>query len=774
MGLKSDGIDASPLGSILLGSLRASLGYTSVQNEGLLPENSVVLPKIGATVLLDTAERIRPLGTEVSRSPFGTGIKLDAPGSASPVGIYSVKMPVASDAAVLGYFKFKSNTTWSLASRNWCNLSLMTGMYFGLEYGPANTICWASLRGSPGGAGSLVIGGPLSTFNAVRPTQQQFNAFNWLAQPSGTVLEMWIVFSMAGYPPPLSPSHTPILEVWTKRAGVDAVPVCHTLAAPIPISTIGQFPNSASLFPNYRLGPSNTATLYFGNVGGGSDSLEMLDWALFPDYRVAVMEGEAVGNNKLTVRGDSPFSYNCVEGRPFDVSPGRWYPMPDVGYLPPSSDLYYSPLRANPSFVVLNKTLGGGAGFQREEPRLEKLDDGAVIEAFMSAEGVYRSAESYGAGISLDDGVNLFRVITLESATRRTLGLSKTALIGNLAANYFTPAEDTDELIDWRSLKLVRLVVDRVRGRVSLFIDGVRYLDQSLASMPASISPVGGRVAFGHLESSVAKAKMNVAFFNYLTRYVAWEIDEQLLPDAAPAAFTLVSSGVGGEILQPVTPPSTELQIGKSGFGVVGSKRYYKRDLPTFDERHGIQIDFRAKVMAYTDRLGTSFAKNIWVGAGVQVFLGNKKLHLGFFDGGVNGRFIGILPGSGTVADIANQTALGRQFSAPADWMAYNFYRLSYKPNEKIEVWVDNIPSGPVISIPWLNDTDGFDLPQDVTTAAVAFGHFDSDPSSTTAWEFFRYGWGNGYEIAIEPRFEDGLKGYLFGGRSLTQVEFDE
>lgn len=774
MGLKSDGVLASPKGSVRLGTLRASVGYTSMQNEGLLPESSVVLPKAGAVVSLDTAELVRPAGAPVTRFPFGTGIKMVAPGTASPVGVYSVKTQIDTNAGVLGYFKFKSNTSWTLGTRDWCNLSLMTGLYFGLEYGPANTICWVSLRGSPGGAGSLVVGGPLQTFGNARPAQQQFNAFDWLAQPNGTVLEMWIVFSMAGYPAPFSPARTPVVEVWTKRAGVDAVPVCHTLATPLTVTSLGNFPSSAAQLSNWRAGPSDSATLFFGNVGSGSDSLEMLDWALFPDYRVAVMEGVAVGSNRFSAIPDGPLLYNSADGRPQDVFPGRWFPMTDAGFIPPAADLFTPPTRSVPAFVSLTKTAPTGSGFHRQEPRLEKLDDGASIEAFMSAELTSRPGESVGTGLAIDDGTQLFQVVMLESATRRTFGLAKPGPAGDFTNGYITPAANTDKFCDWRSLKLVRLVVDRVRGRVSVFVDGVRYIDTSLASVQSSISPVGGRIAFGHLESSAAKAKQNVAFLSYLTRYVAWELDEQLKPDAAPAGFSIDVSGLGAAALNPASPNATELVITKPEFGSLGTRFFYSKIIPTFDERHGAQIDFRVKVKSYTDRLGTAFAKSTLIGAGVQLYLGNKRLHLGFFDCGPNGRFIGIVPGSGNTDDLVNQTELGKKFSAPVEWTSATSYRLTYRPYKSIDVWVDNVPSGPVISIPWQDDTNGFDLPNDSSIAAVAFGHFNQDTSSQTAWEFFRYGFSNGYEVAVEPLFENGMKGYLFGGRSLIQTEFDE
>jgi hypothetical protein len=768
LGLRSDGIAASPAGSVVLGTFQAAMGYTSVQNGGLLPESSIVLPKIGASVSLDSAERVRPAGPEILRIPFGTGIKLTTTGTVNPTGVYAVQVPIDPAASVMGYFKFKTNSTWTLGTHDWCDLFNMTGIYLGVEYGPANTMCWASLRGSPAGVGSLVVGGPLQTFGSPRPGQRQI-PFTWGSLPNGSVVEVWIVFNLAGYAAPFTPANVPVVEVWTK-APMDSVPVLRTSASPLLLSALGTFPSSSSHFDNSRPGASDQATLYFGNASPGSDSFELLDWALFPDYRVAVRNGEAFGPTKLTIRSDSPYLYKCADGRPTKLAPGRWFFLPGDGFHPPIDYLYYAPTKATPSYLVVEKSFGSGAGYYREEPRLFRMEDGAVIEAFLSVESIAKVADSVGAGISIDDGHRLFQLAFLETDSRRTLGLFNGVPGGSLVDGYFTPSAGDDQFLDWRSLKLVRLVVDRLRGRVSLFVDGVRYLDRPLTDFPGSTSNAG-RMSFGHLESSASQAKLNVSFLSYLTRYVAWELDEHLLPEAAPAAMTW---RVFGAATKALSPDFSSLLITKPDVGTIGSRGFYSKLVPTFDERHGLQLDFKMKVVGYADSHGTAFAKMTWVGTGVQIYLGNKVLHLGCFDCGSSGRVVGIVPGSGSTEDIINQTPLGRAFSSQVDWTEATLFRVSYRPYDRVEVWVDNIPSGPVISIPWLNDTDGFDLPQDTTPPSVAFGHFDGATSSVSAWEFFRYGVGNGYEVAIEPLFPDGLKEYFFGGRTLLHTEFDE
>jgi len=773
MGLKSDGLGAPPLGDVKLGTLRVALGYTSIHNEGILPESDVRLKTL-STVGIDTAEFTRPIGAQAVRSQFGDGIKIDAPApvAGATAGIYSVKAKIVQDAQIMGYFKFKTKLAWSLATRDWFSTSNMTGMYFGLEHGTFNTACIAGLRG--GGTGSLMIGGPMAAFGTPRPGQREITALNWLALPDNTIVEMWIYFNMVGYNPPFSPANTPVVEVWTKRGGVDTVPVFQTLATPLPVTFLGQFPGPAGLFPNFRDGPSEFATLFFGNVGTGTDSLELLDWALYPDYRVAVREGLQMGDNRLFVEPDGPVMYKATDGLPQDLSPGRWFPVPDVGYSLPSAVSFFQPGHPTaPYFTSVVKTLNGGTGFQRSEPRLVPLADGSMIEAFMSGEQTVRVNDSFGAGIMIDDGTKLFQVAMLQSPTRRTIGLVKDlAQMGDFSLGYFTNTDPALD-VDWRSPKLVQMIVDRLRGKVAVFADGVRVLNENIAAMPASVA-AGGRVAFGHLVPSASRGKHNLGFLNYLSRYQAWEIDEQLLPEVSPVGMTPSVFGTGYIELDPILPATaTHLTIAKTAFGIFNSRSYYHKTM-TFDERAGVFVDFRVRVLSYADRVGTTYAKNTWVGSGVQVFFGNKSLHLGFFDCGAHGRYIGVIPGSGTVDDIINQTALGRSHSFPIEWTEMVSYRLVYRAYNSIEVWVDNIQSGPVITIPWVDDTNGFDLPQDLTASSIAFGHFDRDAASTTAWEFFRFGFSNGYEISVQPDFGTNPPSYLFGGRSLIQSEFSE
>jgi hypothetical protein len=150
---------------------------------------------------------------------------------------------------------------------------------------------------------------------------------------------------------------------------------------------------------------------------------------------------------------------------------------------------------------------------------------------------------------------------------------------------------------------------------------------------------------------------------------------------------------------------------------------------------------------------------------------------LAFFDCGIGGRKIGVVPGSGSESDILNQTPLGIKFSSEVDWTVLNQYRVVVQAFQSIRVWAGSFMAEPLITIPWRNATDGFDLPLDVTTPGVAFGHFNHftlPSSSTTKWKFFRWGHSNGYEVAVGQKFSSGVPSYAFGGKAFILSEFNE
>jgi hypothetical protein len=377
----------------------------------------------------------------------------------------------------------------------------------------------------------------------------------------------------------------------------------------------------------------------------------------------------------------------------------------------------------------------------------------------------------FGAGFGVEDGSKLYRLVTLENDAIRTIGLTKdTADPTDIVASYYIPDED----VDWRSLKHIRLTVDRRRVQIRMYVDGELSMTVPMGSTFPPSASSRARVFAGHLVAEDSLGDMNIASLVYLNRYKAWEIEDGLDPVVSlvsttePSnAFVLESSGANSS----VTVNADSMEIAK-GDTDIGTKNFFTKPEDLADT-HGVITDFSARVTLCTDKGGQQFPVNCWTGAGVRLFFGNKVLTLGFFDCGVFGRRVAVVPGAG-IQEITQLTALGKKFSAPIDWTEMRQYRIQYRAFDSIKIWTGSLVTDPAIVIPWRNDTDGFDLPVDLTPTSLAFGHFDESLSSTTEWEYLRWGQLNGYEISVVQEYPDGLKDYLFDGKAFIITEFSE
>lgn len=762
LGLKSES------DNIELGTFRVTTGLSRLAFGSYLPELDPKLSYLGATVAYETSERRRPISSQATVSLVSSQLHIQKnDNSDNNLCVYELKFPIETGASLLGYIKFRTGS-WTVFNPDWLNLTDMTGVYLGLEHGTFNTACYAFLRNVPLSDGSLVIGGPLPSFAGARPAQQEFAAFDWAALPLNSQIEVWIYFNAHGYPPPFATPYVPLVEVWTRRIGIDPAPVAH---AKIPVGSFGQFPSSGMY--NFRPGPSNYATMYFGMPGRTGDLLRIDDFILFPDFGLQVNEGVVLPGNRLTVLPDAPVSYRADRGKkPGEIIPGRWMPTRDPTQYGPVDFLKYRfGQDKTPRHLFMTKDVKGRTAFYKKEPRVEATApvsslDGCMVEAFMSGSAELLDGELFGAGLGVDDGQKFYQVLMIDNPTTKTYGLVKDqANITSTAYGHYLPAEN----VDYRTMKLVRLVVDRRRGRVAVDVDEQRVIDRPITDpFPATENAVG-KVLFGHIYSGDTKGRFDVKFLNYLTRYLAYESSDNILPSAATPAFTQQVSDVGGNFVVSV---ADGLQITKATFGTPTSKRYFEKLHDLYDAG-GVMVDFKAYVRDFTDENGTPFSPASSTGSGVRLFFGNKRLELLFVNCGVGGKRVAIVPGTGTINDILNQTDLGKSFSAPVDWTQETLYRLVYRAYDKIEVWASSVVNEPIISIPWRNDTEGFDLPSDATTPRIAFGHFDENASSTTFWRYFRWGNSNGYEVAIEKPMDEYPR-YLFGGRIFSIVKVEE
>lgn len=769
---------------VVASSVSLQMGLTNVAHHGLLPETDPVLADLGAQVTLETSEHRRPVDgvTPVTLSS-GNLVLTKTTSADGELGIYEVSFPIEDRASCLASFRFKKKT-WTPTSVDWCSLTNMVGMYFGLEHGTFNTAAYTFLRANTP-QGSLVIGGPLQSYSTARPGQVEVlpgsphgstPGFQWRTLAADSVIELHIFFNVEGYEsPPASgvPTNTPLVEIWTKLP-TDPGPV---VQAYLPVGSLGTFPSSTASVPftNSRAGVSKTATIFFGNIGTSGDVLELTDWAFFPDYRIAVWSGSARPNHDFKEFPDSPSEFRASNNKlPFDLETGRWFADTSSGWLAPSASLFFQPGRRGEALhVSLAKSQPGLSGIRRDEPRLEERIDGVMLEAFISGEVTSPSGDGTGMGFSIDDGLKSYQVLMVKNPFREFYGVVKDlANLDTIATGYYAPAGD--KALD--SPKLVRLVVDRLRpaaigGKVDLFVDEELVSSSELSDPFPSAPSAAGRIRFGHLGLPNAVGSLNISKITYLQRYLAWEGVDALTPDdvGMDARVKFVTESAGAAT---VTFAGSKLVMTKTSAGG-GSKLLFRKD-QDFSEVEGMMVDFSVGIDSYADLGGASFAPNMATGVTLTIYLGNKKVQVGFYDCGPYGRRIGILPSNGLPDDILQQTLVGRERSAPHDWTVETQIRLIVKGKDRIELVIGSPISPPSIIIPWRNDTEGFDLPVDVSTPRIVFGHSGGDTTSTSRWGFVRWGLSDGFEVAVQQKYPNGYPKYLFGGRAFIKSEFEE
>jgi hypothetical protein len=757
---------------VLLPSLQARLAFSNIVQKtaggvAVLPEEDTDLLKRVA-VMVRTPERREPSTSVLPR--FADGAVLDiGPGTSSGVdtGVYEIQLPIDTYGSVLASVSFRVRASWSKDSRYVCDLDNIAPIYLGLEYGVRNTGLFVFLR-DDGAGGSLVLGGPLLAYNQARGAETEIPGVGWTTLSDGDIYTVFFYID-AG---------TQTAQIWVQNPS-DSAPT--PIDPALPLSMLGEFRPADSSFSQRRSGPSLSATLYFGNMGGAEDLVEITDWAIYPYAPLGIMNGEGQLSHSYRRRPDLPYSFFATDQRlPVDQGLGRWQVS---GTVLPEISFWYQPGRKTvPLYATIHKeALHGEARISRLEPRLTTRQDGFSVEAWMSGKLNALINADTGLGIRVSDGAQVFQLIALDTELQRSLGIVKnTGLAGDVAHGYYTAStDDVMSWVDYRTLKLVRLTVDRRRGELRLFVEDMDtpFLTVPLASEFPTDVQQQGRIDIGHLSNAPTLGDVNVASINYLNHYLAWE-KEDSLPSAAPVSFELLEEGGGTAVMQ-----DSKLAIEKTSFGPGDGRGISFYRPGDFTLHRGFQLDFRARVSSYTDASGASNAPNQWTGIGATVFFGRQesplnnpfRIHIGFFDCGVYGRKIGIIPGNGGLEDeIIQQTAIGRLYSTDADWMQMKSYRLVYRPYHRIEVYGSNyIMDTPLISIPW----DQFTPHPDDTDAepGIAFGNFNSHNYCISEWEYLRWGVSSGFDFELlqEPHGDTYFTD-AFGGRALAIITADE
>jgi hypothetical protein len=729
-------------GPVLLSTVNVALGVTDLRHHQELPEDDAKLPEVA----FRSVERLQPESGSISVGLSQGNLVLSRSSSSQfQKSTYEVRVPIDMNASILGYAKVRRGN-WALKdSPDWCPLTGMVGLYFGLRHGQYNTGCYTFLRQKPVSGQQVIISGPLQAFQQARPNQHGVD-LDWASVPVGEDIEFWIFINNDGYELPFDPPHVPSYDVWVSSPTLGMVHVDRGH-----LMHMGQDPKKAQ---------ETYATLFFGNAGQAGDVFEFIDWGIFQSFSVAIENGSPRAGHEITVRASSPVTYRAEDGRqPDALRAGRWFYPSDAGVLPRKVAFGFQPGRKSfPQSVILSKDVKlGHSAFERDEPQLNERQTGFMVEGFISATPKGYDGDAFGAGLEVDDGAYSFRILMLNTVDGRALGVPYAGLPPSHAVNYALI-----EGVDFTSFKLIRMTYDRPRGRLLVDVEGVRSLDllvpQDIA-LPTSNVAGKGRVRFGHLIDVNSGGDFAASFVNFMSEYLAYEAADGVLPPAAAVPFTQYVVGAGTFSLV-----DGAVLIEKPEYAAPLTYAMYRRNHPV-DAWRGAFLEFTSKVSFYTDQFGTSLPKNTFTGVAVTLHMGSQRLQLGFYDAGAHGRLIGILSKDGTHEDIINQTDLGRRFSFRTDWLDEHTYRVHYKPYDRIEIWVDTVVGPPALIIPWESE-DMLAADTGVPTG-VSFGHVSENQSSRSQWKSVRYGITTGFDVGVQKVYEGEPSDAQFGGKAM-------
>jgi hypothetical protein len=723
-----------------LGSLSVKMGISRLLHGSTFPEDDQNLLKYGE-VKYTSPEGTLPYTGECVRSLSSGGVVLrKQTDDTADLGVYEYKVPVSPGMSSLAYFKVRK-TRWVLDERPWVSYSPVTGLRLGVKTGLQRTSCDLFLW-DDGADGALLVTGPI---NGPSRSHEVDYAFPWKTVPDGGFLEFWVHLDLD--------ANSPEFEVWGSLNG----------AAPYHVATV---PTASMSLGQAAVEDSFTA--YFGNGGFAGDVVEIMDWGVYPDFRNAARFADATPNHSIFILPDGPVTYRATTGKtPNETVPSRWTPIGDTH---PSFG-YATGRKVVPQAVVIDKYLMSGddkvaytgkVGFERQEPVL-RTGKGFMMEALMSGFAKVVDIENFGAGIAINDGKYSYRSVFYKTATRNTIAVQT-----NEDATSLVAQRDPGKEIDWEEMKLVRLAVDKDYGTVRMWVDDEIMVDATTGNGFPKSSKTS--FEFGHIADAMSQGQVSVAFVNYVTNYQSYEAGSGSDPSSAANPMTQRKVENGNNILS-----NGVFEIQKKAIHSRGSKYEYFTSLP-INVSTGVLLDFRACVPIFWDPKGTPMAAAAYTGAGVALHLGSKVFKLGFYNCGVHGKYLGVLPGSGAHKDIVEQTALGRKFSAPADWTKMENYRVVIRAYDRIEIWVGKTTNLPAIVIPWLNDTEGFDLPTEAPgqESGLSFGHEYDLSASYSRWEWLRWGRSTGYDLAVSQGYPNGVRSDQYGGKMLALVDMTE
>lgn len=728
-GLRSGSLKVQP------GSINMLVAPTSLQlNPDHAPTGDAALAtKATAAFVAPEREDATPNATitaagylQIQKSVLGT----------TENSVFEISRVLGHSRPVMAFVQLHVNHSWGVGSPGWCSLGNMAAPYMALEYGPLNTALYVFLR-NVAGVGSLVVGGPQPTAGAARGGQATI-AYDWVSLiPDGDTLNL-IFWIDAGN------------DAWKLQA-VSAAGVTTDITTGY-LSTLGTFPSTGA---NRRVSTSDQARLIIGS-GYKTDAVKFADWALFSDVRSVFEAGRPGVEAETVLRPNSPLTFEPWRGiLPGDVE-SPWF---TAGTLTVSLETEAN--SADPGILSLEKlSLTDSGSLWRGEP---DLSGGFTFEMSATLVSSAQDGDTTGCGVYAEPttGKAVFLAFLLVSGTRK-IGLWKGGGIGvsrTDSANYYLAD------VDWSVRRNYAVTYDTLRDKVTVFVDSAPVITKTISSDLGTPLATGARVYVGFPEVGATAGSLSVYALRLATGSKAWDAVDAALPSSG-GLFNLVWGGSA----------TTNMVGGKAKLvtGPTGGYAFYSKAV-SFDSAGGFRVDATVAVPAATDSHGVAFPPNANTGVGIRVYTGTQVVRVGLYDCGVHGRKIGVVPGSGSEQDILNQTELGRAFSAPWDWTAEVHIRVELVMYDAVRIWVGSVdsPNPVLITFPWIGSTDSFDLPSDVTSPALEFGHLDPGPTSTSDWGRVEWAVSRGYDISARPVYS-GILDHLFGGKIFVLTEFTE
>ena len=264
-----------------------------------------------------------------------------------------------------------------------------------------------------------------------------------------------------------------------------------TIRSDLLLGRYRNLPASYELLLPATVGPTPTVTLFFGNGGDQNDFVDIGDYAVYRNYQLAVESSVARPGHRLAQRPDLPYTFFSIDkALPTDPAIARWR---KVGS--PSVSFWYQPGRKSaPLYTEISQPATGHGFIQRSEPRLAQRLEGFSVEAWMAGAAEQLSTIDVGTGLRVYDGQRVYQVSALETALVKTYGLLKDLTYEGDPKGYWLKTDSSGAVVgaDYTGLRLIRLTVDRVRGKVLLFVEDPNspFLEVPLASaFPPSTAP---------------------------------------------------------------------------------------------------------------------------------------------------------------------------------------------------------------------------------------------------------------------------------------------